>query len=149
MIDNIELNFKDFNDIYSDSEFLKKLRKLTLYSWSGLNYELNHLISKCNFRKVDASIITASIDGLMVGWALCSREKTDYCFKTPFDPLNSVLFEVFVDERYRRRGIGSEIMRVARRKYSNLNICVAPWDDTSNKFFKKFDSFNTKKIHEY
>jgi len=46
---------------------------------------------------------------------------------------------VYVDYRYRRRGIGTYLMYAARSQYPDHEFFVKPWSRISSEFFQKVD----------
>lgn len=137
----------DFNLVLSTPTLLKKLRKLTLHSYSGLSKEINRMEAISTMRPVKCQALISYVDGIIVGWAMMSREASDYPFRSgPFKEGDGVLFEVYIDPPHRRKGIGSELMKIARRKSSGDRICIVPWDTVSTQFYSKFDKYNHKKM---
>lgn len=140
---------KNFNEIAGDPNLIKELRKLTLNHFSGMNHELNNFEKIAKTREVKAKIFLAYIKNDLVGWALVSREPSDYYFeKFPngFDPSYGALFEIFISYLYRRQGIGSELLKIARRKLSPYKLCFVPWNKTSDKFYNSFKPYKHKNI---
>jgi ribosomal protein S18 acetylase RimI-like enzyme len=140
----LTIRVEDFNEVVKRPEFIKKLRKLTLHSGSGMNYELDHLTEACNTRRVQCKVLSAYRKGMLVGWALLSREPTDYYFQNSpkgFDSTYGTLFEVYVHHEHRRQGIASELLRVAKRKANSSRLCVCPWNVSSTNFYDKFRHF--------
>lgn len=130
----------DFNSIHNDDNFIKQLRKLTINKFSGMNYELNNLSKSAKKRKVKCRIITVIENNEIIAWGLLSREPTDFSFPTgeTYDPIFGFLFQVFVDNKHRKMGIGSEIIKVARRLAGPYKLCIAPHNKSSECFFNKF-----------
>lgn len=144
-----KIDVLDFNTISKNTKLIKTLRKLTLHPGSGLNYELDHIISKSKINKVKVKIITASHDDKIVGWALLSRENSSYSFMNSYDGYKSndgVLFEIFVSKEYRRKGIGSQLIISARKHSGPKKLCIAPWNDPSYQFYDKFKRYKTKEL---
>jgi GNAT superfamily N-acetyltransferase len=130
-----------------EPELLKKLRKLTLYSYSGMNHELNTLESIYKIRPVKCEVVLAYHEDKLIGWCLLNKETSTYTFTNhSFRSGDGVLFEIFVDEKYRRQGVGTELIRTARRKTYGNKLCIAPWDYTSEQFYSKFKRYNHKKL---
>jgi GNAT superfamily N-acetyltransferase len=142
----LTIRVQDFNLIASDRGLIKKLRKLTLYPYSGMNKELNHLEKDAKVRAVDAKVLLAYRSGKLVAWALMSREESDFWFQNTgyYNPHDGYLLEMFVHPKYQRQGIGTELMKVARRKAGITRLCVAPWDDASEKFYSRFKNYRAK-----
>lgn len=146
---DLTIRVKSFNEISDDKELLKNLRKLTLNHFSGMNHELNSFEKIVKTREVKAKFILAYVNDDLVGWALLSRESSDYYFKKSrggFSPSQGVLFEIFISYLYRRQGIGSEIIKVARRKAEPYRLCFVPWNKTSNDFYNNFKHYKHKKL---
>lgn len=64
-----------------------------------------------------------------IGWGFLFKEEENYF---------SVM--LFVKKEYRRKGVGSEIIRLLSK--GHMEIEVSPHDDKSRRFFKKFQSNN-------
>lgn len=144
----LTIRVKDFNLVRQDAALVKKLRKLTLSPFSGMNYCLNGLERTAKTRPVDCKILMAYRNQELVGWALLSKEPTDFCFVGSiegFNPGHGALFQVFVHPSHRREGIATELLKVAKKKASGSRLCVSPWDTGSESFYNHF-SFNFKKL---
>jgi ribosomal protein S18 acetylase RimI-like enzyme len=142
----LTVRVQDYNLVAGKPELLKKLRKLTLSPYSGMNYELNNFERIAKVRKVDCKIITVYKESKLVGWAMLSKEPSDFLFRyvDGHDPSNGVLFQVFIHKDYRKQGIATELLRIARRKANRRRLCVCPHDYISEKFYDKFKSYNAK-----
>lgn len=137
----------DFNLVPDKPELMKQLRKLTLHSYSGLNREMDNLLRLMDRRPVKAQILLAYRDQKMVGWALLSKEESVMQFTHTYERFQShhgLLFEVYIHPDYRRQGIASELMKVARRKAGVSQLCVAPWDERSRSFYSQFLHYRAK-----
>lgn len=99
-------------------------------------------------RPVDAQVILAyKYPGKLAGWGLLSKERSAISFyetNSYFEPHDGMLLEMFVDPEFRRQGIGTEIMKVARRKAGPYRLCVAPWDSRSRGFYNNFANYRSK-----
>lgn len=144
----LTIRVEDYNLVADQPGFLQQLRKLTFFSMSGMNYELNNFERVRKSRPVDVKILTAYRGSQLVGWALMSREPSDYWFShmKGFHSGDGVLFEIFIDSKYRRQGIGSELIKVARRKANGTRLCICPHDEISDKFFSNFKNFKNKEM---
>lgn len=140
----------DFNKVARDTTLLTILRSLTLHSYSGMNHELNNLITRViSSEIVDVQILVAIHQETIVGWALLSREASNFHFTNVGDgyrPAMGTLFEVYVEPQYRRKGIGSRLMKAALRKVGYGTICYCPWDHTSREFYKNFKHIQHVKL---
>jgi GNAT superfamily N-acetyltransferase len=108
----ITIRTLDFNKVAKQPSLLAKPRKLTLHPPSGLNYEMDTLLDIMEDRPVKAKAILAYSNITLIGWALLSKEPSDFWFPNswnPFTPRDGWLFEVFVSAKHRRKGIGSKI----------------------------------------
>jgi GNAT superfamily N-acetyltransferase len=146
---SLTVRVEDFNLVAQKPDLLKKLRSLTLHCNSGMNHELNQMLRIINTRPVQCKIIMAFSDRQMVGWALLSREKSDFCFTrsySGFDPKQGALFQVYVDPKHRRKGIASHLLKVARKRTGATPLCVCPHDYSSDSFYEKFDHFNYNRL---
>lgn len=140
----------DYSAIADNAEFIRGLRALTLDSLSGMNYELNNFARlHREGRQVNAKIITASRNEEMVGWAFVSKEPSLFMFSNSeggFDPLDGGLFQVYVRPSNRRQGIASELLKTANKLQAGDRLCVCPWDETSDYFYRKHEQLNAKII---
>lgn len=143
----LTIRARDFNLLPQYPSLVKQLRKLTLHPYSGLNREMDTLFKLMEKRPVKAQVLLAYRDGSLVGWALLSQERSDMVFSHSwkrFEPEDGMLIEIYVDPDYRRHGIGTELMKVARRKAGVRRLCVAPWDTGSRDFYSSFPTYNTR-----
>jgi GNAT superfamily N-acetyltransferase len=146
---SLKIRTEDFNEVAAKPELLNRLRSLTLHPASGLNHEMNHLLKSAKERAVNAKVLLAYRKRELVGWALLSREQTDFTFKrswTGFMPEQGVLLQVFVNPDYRRQGIGSALVKAARKKAGSMQLCICPWDYQSDKFYENFDHYKHIKL---
>lgn len=142
----LTIKVREVNSLVDNPQLVKSLRKLTVFPGSGLNHELDHLLSDAKYRKVNAKVLLACKGDRLVAWALMSKEETDFHFQYTgqYRPQDGYLIEVFVDPKFRRQGIGRELMKVARRKAGPYRLCVAPWDERSRSFYQSFSHYKTK-----
>lgn len=139
----------DFNQIIKDTDIMSNLRRLTLCSYSGMNQELDMIHDATDTREVAAKALIVYHDQNMVAWALLSREKSNFQFSSgiKFDPeKDGVLFEVFVHPEYRRMGIATKLMALAKEESGPLSFCVAPHDGPSYSFYNANDNYKHKRI---
>lgn len=142
----------DFNLVAKQPELVAKLRKLTVVPWSGLNYELDWMLVAAKEEFVNCKIILAHRFGNLVGWGLLSKEDTDFVFSDEGDTFkkeDGYLFQVFVDPKFRRQGIGAEIYKKAQSLAGDDAICIAPWDDISYKYFSKCWDANQRMLNTW
>jgi GNAT superfamily N-acetyltransferase len=108
---------------------------------------VDNLLQLMQQRPVQARILLAYRNKKLVGWSLLSKETSAMYFNNTFRqfrPTDGMLFEVYVHPDYRRQGIASELMKVARRKTGIHQLCVAPWDGRSRSFYSKFLHYRAK-----
>lgn len=144
---NLTIRSLDFNLLPSHPQLVKQLRKLTLHPRSGMNREMNVLFKIIEKRPVEAQVLLAYRSTKLVAWALLSREHSNMVFSNTwkhFEPTDGMLVEIYVDPTYRRQGIGSVLMKVARRKAGSRQLCVAPWDELSRAFYQTFPNYKNK-----
>ncbi len=121
--------------VFTHPKFLARIKKLTLNPNSGMNFELNSLAKISMDKKIDAKALCLYENSELIAWALVSNEKSNYWFSIQqYRPDKGTLFEVFVAPIHRRKGYGSILLNKARKLYKNL--CIAPWDPRSDKFYK-------------
>ena len=144
----LTIRVEDYNLVADRSGFLQQLRKLTLHPYSGMNCELNRFERVRKTRPVDVKILTAYRNEQLVAWAIMSREPSDFDFLNTgsFHSGDGILFEVFVDPKFRKQGIGSELIKDARRRANGTRLCVCPHDSVSEKFFNNFKNFKNKEM---
>lgn len=152
-IPGLILKAQDFNLVLQNQELFQTFYSLTLYRGnltSGLTYEMKNLSRIGQNRKVKAKVIWAEKDDKIVGWALLSREPSDFFSSENgywFDPnRDGVLFEVFVAKQYRKQGIGTELIKLARRKSYPYNLCFVSWDTASKAFYNNFKHYKHKSL---
>lgn len=137
----------DFNIVVKKPALLKNLRALTLNPFSGMNYELSSLENLSKIRPVKCEVLLAYIDNKLIGWSLLSREESNYSFPHhKFRTGDGILFEIFIDPLYRRQGIATKLIKIARRKSGGDRLCIAPWDFGSTRFYEKFEKYNHLKL---
>lgn len=139
----------DFNLVAKQPDLLQKLRQLTLNPLSGLNYELNRMVQDAEHRFVDCKILMAYRLRDLVAWGMLSKESTDFFFSndTPsFDARRGWLFEVYVGEEHRRKGIASELYKTALHAVHGEMMFVCPWDHKSEAFYRKNSGGNVRQI---
>jgi GNAT superfamily N-acetyltransferase len=131
--------------VFADPKLHKQLRKLTLDHWSGMNYELNYLERASEMRSIDAKAILALVDDKIAGWALLSNEDGANCIYesnhgagfTSYRSFQGSLFEIYVSRSYRKQGVGTAILKKAKRLTPRKKLVVVPWDKTSRDFYAK------------
>jgi len=137
----------DFNLVAHQPELLAELRKLTLSPYSGMNHELNRMLADAETRKVNCTVLLAYRFRKLVGWAILSKETTQFNFSRSYEGFNAengMMFQVFVDPSYRRQGIASEIYKKAQQMVNNELLHVCPWDERSSNFYTKSTTVSTK-----
>ena len=137
----------DFNLVARQPELLAELRKLTLSPYSGMNHELNRMLEDAETRKVNCTVLLAYRFRKLVGWAILSKETTQFHFSRSFEGFNAengMMFQIFVDPSYRRQGIASEIYKKAQQMVNNELLHVCPWDERSSNFYAKSTTISTK-----
>jgi len=133
----------DMNRVLANPKLLSQIKKLTLKPCydgfaSGMNVELIMFERLALERRVNASAIVAYLGSEMIGWALCTREASDFVFNTNQSFVGQgILFEVYVDPSYRQMGIGSALFRKASETFSDEKLFVCPWDTVSDSFYSK------------
>ncbi len=123
----------DFNKVLKTPELYARLRKLTLQPYSGMNTEMNSLKRLSEKRKVKAKVVLALTDDeTIVAWVLLTKEESPmYTLSEP-----GVLSMTYVLPSFRRQGIASQMLKIAKRTSSPCRVTVVPWDDSSIGFFR-------------
>jgi GNAT superfamily N-acetyltransferase len=145
----LTIRVEDFNLLALRPGALQKLRKLTLHPHSGMNFELDNFERIRRTRRVECQILLAYRDNELVGWAMMSKEPSDYLFPNAhngFSPSDGYLFEIYIDPDHRKQGIGTELIKVARRKANGTRLCVCPHDYLSRSFFTNFPNYKNKEL---
>jgi|SRR5271166_698649 len=139
----------DFNLVAKQPDLVAKLRELTIASYSGLNYELNRMLKDVEERSVNCKILLAYRFKELVGWALLSKEDSDFHFSHEiphFRGTDGWMFQLFVNPKFRRQGIGSELFKLAEKLIGGDPICVSPWNDASSQFYDNFPNSNQRAL---
>jgi hypothetical protein len=96
----------DFTLVAKQPELVSKLRELTLGPRSGMNNELDWMLPAVEEgRSINCQILLAYRSKDLVGWALLSKEDTDFYFSgtgNSYQSIDGWLFEVFVSPDHRR-----------------------------------------------
>lgn len=144
----IKIKVASFSTIVKKPSLIKKLRELTLYYKSGMNYELDSFMEILKTRAPKVKILTAYKGRKLVGWALVSKEPSDFYFpnRDGYQPDLGTLFQVFVDNDFRKQGIATNLLKVAQKIAKDDYLCICPHDYTSRKFFDNFKDFKTKSL---
>jgi GNAT superfamily N-acetyltransferase len=143
----LKVRTMDFNVVAHQPELLAELRKLTLSPYSGLNHELDRMLEDVKNRSVNCQVLLAYRFSTLVGWAILSKENTDFHFhrsSSGFNADNGIMFQVFIDPSYRRQGIASELYKKAQQLTNGEVLHVCPWDEKSTNFYVRFSNVQTK-----
>jgi len=131
-------------------EFMSCLRRATLHPSSGMNKELNALTARKNYGDViDAKAIILYSAEEVLAWALFSREESNCCFNYKFKPSQGILFQIYVEPKYRKLGFAQKIINKAAKMAKGRPLCVIPWDDQSHAFFIKNKDLKLKSLSDY
>lgn len=143
----LTLEVKDANVAFRDKDLMVSLRKLTLGGYSGMNNEMNNLSWAMIDRTINCRVLLAYSEEKLVAWALLSKEASDFHFASTmeqYDPEYGHLFEVYVDESVRRKGIASELVKLAKELIGEETLCICPWDSTSHRFYNNFKELKSR-----
>jgi ribosomal protein S18 acetylase RimI-like enzyme len=134
----------DLNLVAKHPDLVSKMRELTLGPHSGLNYELNRMLKDCQTREVNCKILLAYRFKELIGWALLSKEDTDFFINSQggFHGADGWMFQLYVNPSHRRAKIGSELYRTALKTVGNEVLHVSPWSDASYKFYAALPNAN-------
>lgn len=130
------IRVRDFNLIFRNKKIISHLRSLTLQPDSGLNNELNDLTTLALNRKVDAKVIMGYYDKRLVAWALLSKEYSSW-YSNYWGKMTGALFEVYVKPEYRRKGIGTALIKSAKKHAGPHKLSVCRWDSISHEFYNR------------
>ena len=135
----IKIRTYTMNYALKNADLLSHLRRLTLHQFSGLNKELNNFQEIIKIRTVNAKAIIAYNNETPIAWALLSKEASEFKFANgvAYNAGYGVLFEVYVDIPFRRKGIASMLLKRAKLIHPGQRICVAPHDSKSYSFYEK------------
>lgn len=145
----LKIEVLDFDNAVKNKEIMSSLRKLTLCKDSGMNHELDELTIRSRVRSVKAKTILAKNEDKIVGWALLSRENSTFVFtlgKNYRPNVDGALFEIFVDPKFRRKGVGSSLLKTARKHAGPFSLCVAPHDNAGYSFYNKHKAYKQKRL---
>jgi len=141
----------DANKALFNENIIKQFRKLTLYSSSGLNKELDNLTCLAQTKKVNAKMVAAHIGNTMVGWCLLSREPSHFSFYNGNYSKKLAekytLLEIFVSSKHRGMGIGTALIKRAKVLFSITKgqpFAIAPHSKAGNALFNKLAMKNYK-----
>lgn len=142
----LTIRVEDYNIVVERPGFIQSLRALTLGYGSGMNHELNVYEKLRKIRPVECRILTAFRQKEMVGWALLSKEASNFSFHHAdgYDPVDGIMFQVYVHHDHRRQGIATELLKVAKRKAGVHRLCVCPHDEPSEGFYNNFTKYDPK-----
>ena len=89
--------------------------------------------------ETNAFVFLAKKNNTICGWALI------------FPKINQFFFQVFIKEKYRRKGIGTKLFTMAERHVikKNKNMFIFPWDNTSLNFYKNQNPRAIFNIYEF
>jgi GNAT superfamily N-acetyltransferase len=127
------------NKLLSQVDFVikEKLRDLTLNNTSAMSYILNY----AELDKIEDKInIILCYYGdkrkVIVGWGLYTNYHFKYQFPhKQYDPKEGTLFQVYVNRKSRKFGIGKMIVEEALKHCETL--CVSTWSVSASSFYKK------------
>jgi ribosomal protein S18 acetylase RimI-like enzyme len=139
----------DFNLVAKQPDLVARLRELTLAPHSGLNYELTRMLKDAQEREVKCKIILAYRFRQVVGWAICSKEDSSFCFtvgKETFKSTDGYMFQVYVEPKHRRGGIASEMYKEAVKIAGDEALNISAWDNGSHHFYSSFPDINRKNL---
>lgn len=105
------------------SEMVLEIKKNNLNTEDGGGSDS---LDRVDFHKQDVEGFVARENGRAVGW--CAYFSTDNCV------------QLYVRPEFRRKGIGSRMLRKAKRKYGK--VTVFPWNHRSRVFFERFRGMN-------
>lgn len=146
----IRIDVKNLDKLIDNQEFEAMLRSMTLSKTSGMNKELTALKEKKKENGViDAKAVIASTEDEMLGWLLFSREDSSCCMTYKFRSEQGVLVQVYTRPDLRKNGVARKLMLKARRLAGNKHLCVVPWDDNSERFFKKNRDLKLKSLTDW
>ena len=137
----ITLRTFDMDQILRTEMLLSAARRLTLYSTSGMNIALNQFSNKLNAgQSINAKGIFAFDAEWACGWCLLTKEADgmDFC---PAEGYSCV--QIYVAEEYRRKGIGTILLKEATSQSTGQIIQCYGWDNP--KFFEPFIKENNFK----
>jgi GNAT superfamily N-acetyltransferase len=129
----ITLHTYDMDVILRNELLLATARRLTLYSTSGMNIALNLFQSMMDKQPIKAKGIFAYRGELAVGWCLLTQEADGMDF-APVEGYSCV--QIYVDEQYRRQGIGAAMLKEAVALVPGQMIKCYHWGNPT--FFDPF-----------
>lgn len=111
----LQIEVVEMDRIITDPTLESTCRRLSLGGSSGMNRALDNFraIRTTENRSINAKAIFAkeTVTQDYIGWALWTRETDSYYFlPKPGDSC----FQVFVEPRFRRMGVGTQLFQAAR-----------------------------------
>jgi GNAT superfamily N-acetyltransferase len=129
----ITLHTYEMDVILRNELLLATARGLTLYSTSGMNIALNLFQSLMDQKSIKAKGIFAYKGEVAVGWCLLTQEADGMDF-APVEGYSCV--QIYVDEQYRRQGIGAIMLKEAVALAPGQMIKCYHWSNPT--FFNPF-----------
>jgi|SRR5579885_1978233 len=121
----------EMDKILRDPNLLATCRRLSYGGSSGMNMALDYYQGLILSRSVDAKGIFGIYQKQFVGWALFTREDDRFYFRA--EP-GKACFQVFVDPQYRRNGVGSKLLQIAKELVAP-NETIAAYMHSAPSFF--------------
>jgi len=111
-------------DIYQSEKLFNELYKLTLS-------DVDSWMKAVLYHKKEAHVIVAIYNEKICGWAMFHRYQDPRCDE------RTHLLNIFVHYDYRRKGIGTGLVKRAQKFASqhNISLVSCPWDDRSHRFY--------------
>lgn len=132
----MKLKILDMNKVMRDVKILSMLRNMTLDGVSGMQATLDKYQDMIDCReKIRATAIIAYMWSSPVAWGLLSWESTDGQI-VDYDSTLGVYFQIFVEEEYRRQGIGSKLIARARKIVGSERLNVCCWSEEATLFYR-------------
>lgn len=144
---SLTVRVRDINLVAKRPKLVSELRKLTLSPTSGLSYDLTQMLREAGNREVKCKVLLAYRWTKLVGWAMLSREGTDFIFNKEgefYRGKQGPLFQVYVAPEYRRQGIASALYLKASRSLGKETIHITPWDEAGFALYATFPGVNRK-----
>lgn len=134
-------------ELKNNEKILSKLSRLTLRKHEINDKSLRSVmkgklkdILESSDDKLNKSALAfiARQNGFIYGWGLL------YTYEYISD---TKMLNVYIDERYRRNGIGSKIFNMAKEYCGKMEykMFISPWNKTSYSFYNKLDNLSRKR----
>lgn len=134
----LRISIIDMDDVLQTPYLEEACRRLSHGPGYGMNNSLNYYKKLLKERSVDACAIMAFYNGPVVGWLMYSYEDDCVSYRPKTD---EAVAHIFVEQQWRRCGIGTKLLQMASRMAWPETLRVYPWEE--REFFNPIMEQNT------